>query len=144
MIMKTKDTLSDLFNEPINPVIAEKAKILVMACFRNGYLEDLHAGKSPVTKTGDYTDVTVTDASGRIFPFSELSRISDDEMRLLMKSAVSKLYACAMVINQLSTNHEAQSLMDFASLIIQKWDDPDDEFIRVEKQIKDTQKKSLG
>ena len=44
-----------------NPVIQQRlAKYLVLQCFRNSMLEDLHSGISPSSATGDYSDVTVT------------------------------------------------------------------------------------
>lgn len=39
-----------------------------------------------VTKTGDYSDVTVIDADGNEFAWSEVSHISDDEDFLDMKA----------------------------------------------------------
>jgi O-acetylhomoserine/O-acetylserine sulfhydrylase-like pyridoxal-dependent enzyme len=50
---------------------------------RNTVLENFHAGVSPSTKTGDYTDVKVVTPYGEI-PWNELSRINDIEMRSLM------------------------------------------------------------
>ena len=44
---------------------AEFAKLMTAACVRRGYLEKLHAGQTPITKTGDYSDVKVIDAEGR-------------------------------------------------------------------------------
>jgi hypothetical protein len=55
--------------------IAEKA-------IRNS-LEDLHAGISPSTMSGDYSDVKVVTPYGEI-PWNDVSRISDKEMRTLM------------------------------------------------------------
>jgi hypothetical protein len=36
---------------------AEFAKLLAAACVRRGYLEKLHAGATPVTWMGDFSDV---------------------------------------------------------------------------------------
>ena len=47
---------------------AELAKAMAMFCVRNTKLEDIHAGVVPVTRTGDYRDVTVIDADGRRIP----------------------------------------------------------------------------
>ena len=48
---------------------AQLASLLVrtmaLLCVRNTALEDIHAGRVPVTRTGDYSDVTVVDAEGR-------------------------------------------------------------------------------
>lgn len=41
-----------------DPVLQQRlAKYLVLKCFRNSVLEDLHAGIIPDSKSGDYTDV---------------------------------------------------------------------------------------
>jgi len=55
-----------------------------MLCVRNTQLETLHAGLTPVTRTGDYSDVFVVDADGRRISWSEVSRFDDAEMRQLM------------------------------------------------------------
>jgi hypothetical protein len=34
---------------------AEFAKLIAAACVRRGYLEQLHAGFTPVTRSGDYS-----------------------------------------------------------------------------------------
>ena len=39
-----------------------------MLCVRNTRLERLHAGLTPITKAGDYSDVYVVDANGRRIP----------------------------------------------------------------------------
>ena len=36
------------------------AKYMVLHCFRNSMLEDLHAGISPSSAAGDYSDMTVS------------------------------------------------------------------------------------
>jgi hypothetical protein len=61
----------------LDPDLAAEAKALVALAFRNCPIEDLHAGK------------TCAVCSGR----AEVSHISDDEMKVLMKSAVDALYA---------------------------------------------------
>ncbi len=54
------------------------AQMLAFHCVRNSYLEDLHAGLSPSSKTGDYTDVKVMSPYGEI-AWNRLGRISDEE-----------------------------------------------------------------
>ena len=50
-----------------NPeVIKRLAKYLTQQCFRNTMLEDLHAGITPDSQTGDYTDVVVQSPYGEI------------------------------------------------------------------------------
>ncbi len=60
----------------LDPELASEAKALVALAFRNGPIEGLHAGR------------TCPACSGR----EEVSRISDEEMKHLMKSAVNALY----------------------------------------------------
>lgn len=67
------------------------AKSMALACFRNTYLEDLHAGKVPFSATGDYSDVEVRTPDGPI-PWARLSRLSDREMKRLMIEVVNRCY----------------------------------------------------
>jgi hypothetical protein len=64
---------------------------LVETCVRNTGLEDLHAGRFPRSRTGDYSDVTVITPDGEI-PWTEVSRISDEEMKALMIEVVDRVY----------------------------------------------------
>jgi hypothetical protein len=54
-------------------------------------LEDLHAGTSPSSVSGDYADVTVTSPFGLI-PWPKVSRLNDDEMKRLMIDVVDRTY----------------------------------------------------
>ncbi len=65
--MTTKSDQSDLIRE---------AKAIVVLAFRNGPIEDVHAGKTCPTCNGK----------------TGYSRISDDEMKLIMKNAVNRVY----------------------------------------------------
>ena len=49
------------------------AKATALTCVRNGFLEDLHAGKVPISQAGDYSDVSVITPE-RTIPWNELSR----------------------------------------------------------------------
>ena len=60
----------------LDPDLAAETKALVVLAFRNGPIEDLHAGKPCAVCSGK----------------SEVSHISDDEMKILMKMAVDNLY----------------------------------------------------
>jgi len=73
-------------------IAAKLAKIMAMLCVRNTQLETLHAGLTPITRTGDYSDVFVLDADGRRIPWTEVSRFDEDEMRALMRDIVNRLY----------------------------------------------------
>ena len=75
-----------------NPVIQQRlAKYMVLQCFRNSMLEDLHSGISPSSATGDYSDVTVTSPHGAI-PWPKVSRLNDDEMKSLMIDVADRAY----------------------------------------------------
>ena len=65
---------------------------MALLCVRNTLLEDLHAGVAPVTKTGDYSDVTVHDAAGRRIPWPEVSHFDDNTMRDLVRQVVDRLF----------------------------------------------------
>jgi hypothetical protein len=60
-------------------------------CFRNSMLEDLHAGTSPSSTSGDYEDVTVTSPYG-VIPWPKVSRLNDAEMKRLMIDVVNRTY----------------------------------------------------
>jgi hypothetical protein len=67
------------------------AKYMVLQCFRNSILEDLHAGTSPSSASGDYSDVTVSSPYG-VIPWPKVSRLNDDEMKRLMIDVVDRTY----------------------------------------------------
>src|SRR5690242_15205076 len=70
---------------------AVMAKSIAVMCVRNTFLEDLHSGITPSSQSGDYSDVKVVTPYGEI-PWCKLSRLSDDEMKRLMKEIVDKIY----------------------------------------------------
>jgi hypothetical protein len=53
----TLQTVNTISSDPV--VMKRLAKHLTQQCFRNTFLEDLHAGITPDSKTGDYTDILV-------------------------------------------------------------------------------------
>ena len=67
-------------------------RTMALLCVRNTALESIHAGRVPVTRTGDYSDVTVIDAEGQRIPWPKVSHFDDDAMRDLMREIVDKLY----------------------------------------------------
>jgi hypothetical protein len=60
----------------LDPDLAVEAKALAALAFRNGPIEDLHAGRPCAACSGN----------------REISHISDEEMKAIMKSAVDTLY----------------------------------------------------
>ncbi|MBF0341541.1 MAG: hypothetical protein HQL95_11360 [Magnetococcales bacterium] len=67
-------------------IAAKIAEMMAMLCVRNTQLEALHAGRVPVSRTGDFSDLRVIDADGNEIPWPEVSHLDDDEM----KAGVSK------------------------------------------------------
>ena len=67
-------------------------RTMVLLCFRHTVIEDTHAGVVPITRSGDYTDVTVIDADGRRIPWPDVSHIDDNTMRDLMRQIVDRVY----------------------------------------------------
>lgn len=65
---------------------------MAMLCVRNTHLETIHAGKTPITKTGNYSDVVVVDADRGHIPWTNVSHIDPDEIRALMQGMVNRLY----------------------------------------------------
>jgi len=91
----TIETAREISSNP--EVIKRLAKYLAQQCFRNTMLEDLHAGITPDSQTGDYTDVVVQSPYGEI-PWPTLSRLSDEEMKALMIDVVNKTYRALTVL----------------------------------------------
>ena len=77
-------------------IAAVVAKGMAVMCFRNTPIEDFHDRTAPVSHTGDFSDVVVIDANGRRIPWREVSHISQDEMRDLMRTVVNRLYTCQL------------------------------------------------
>jgi ligand-binding SRPBCC domain-containing protein len=76
-----------------NPhVLKRLAKYMALQCFRNTVLEGFHAGITPYSQAGDYSDVFVKTPAGEI-PWSKLSRLSDEEMKTLMIDVVNRTYS---------------------------------------------------
>ena len=84
-------------------IAAHLAKTITMMCVRNTILEDIHAGLTPVTRTGDYSDVMVIDADGRNIPWPEVSQFDDDTMRDLMRQVVNLVYPGGKQVSSLTS-----------------------------------------
>ena len=102
------------------------AKIMAAACVRRGYLEKLHAGITPVSRTGDYSDVKVVDAEGREIPWNHVSRINQAEMKTLMTGVVSRIYTfLARTLFSATQDKEFEEAVDRAAGTWTKaWEEP--------------------
>lgn len=108
-----------------DPMIIERlAKFMAQQCFRNTELEDLHCGTSPNSKTGDYSDVKVISPFGEI-PWSQLSRLNDEEMKVLMIDVVTKTYA---FLRMLFTDEAGDQLVKLLKTtdLVPYWNNPGD------------------
>jgi len=94
-----------------------------VSCVRNTFLEDLHAGTGPSSETEDYSDVKVVSPYGEI-EWTRLSRISDNEMRQLMKEVVNKLYS---ILLRLDEPKIIAAVMINAQRMASNWDEPQDD-----------------
>ena len=95
-------------------------RTMVLTCVRNTAIEDIHGGLTPVTKTGDYSDVTVIDADGRRIPWPDVSHIDDEQMRDLMRQVVDRLHTFTVRSGEPDFLDRIAPWMNVAS----RWDEP--------------------
>ena len=108
-------------------VAARLAKLMAMICVRNTGIEKLHAGTVPVSHTGDYSDVFITDADGRQIPWPDASHLDDDQMRSLMRQIVDRLYTFYLKADDPGFRDHLDRWLTLA----ERWDEPqvDDAFL---------------
>jgi len=102
-------------------IAAVLAKGMGVMCFRNTLIEDIHDRIAPVSRTGDFSDVVVIDANGRRIPWTDVSHITQDEMRELMRTVVNRLYTC----NLNAGDPEFFGMLSWAAAEAWRWDEPD-------------------
>jgi hypothetical protein len=91
---------------PVDPQLAREAKAIVALAFRNGPIERVHAGKlCPTCSAGP-----------------EYSRITDDEMKAIMKSAVNRVYTLLRLKSGDPDEYARQ--IDFGARNVTGWDEP--------------------
>jgi hypothetical protein len=95
--------------EPAMPLPRKQSKI------------EVPASKTPATRTGDRSDVTVVDANANRIPWTEVSHISDDEMHDLMRDIVNRLYTFHLCADDPGLQAEIDRWMTVAG----KWDEPE-------------------
>jgi hypothetical protein len=91
----------------INEAIANEAKAIVAVAFRNGPIENVHAGKPCPTCDGDI----------------EYSHITQEEMKDIMKTAVSRVYIFLMMRDNNRRAYAANVMA--GNLYTGDWDEPD-------------------
>jgi hypothetical protein len=93
--------------EPKQRDLVREAKAIVALAFRNGPIEDLHAGKP------------CTACEGK----AGYSRISDAEMKLIMKNAVNRIYSLLRLKAGDPEGFERQ--IAYGERCTLSWDDPE-------------------
>ena len=83
---------------------------MILQCFRNSMLEDLHAGITPSSASGDYSDVTVSSPYG-VIPWPKVSRLNNEEMKHLMIDVVDRAYRFIHTLFDESTGGQVLSLL---------------------------------
>ena len=91
----------------LDPELAGEAKALVALAFRNGPIETLHAGRPCPSCRGN----------------AEISHITDEEMKGLMKSAVNALYR--LLWSREHDPHSYHEQLAFGRRYTLHWDDPE-------------------
>jgi len=102
------------------------SKILTAACVRRGGLEKLHSGITPVTRTGDYSDVKVIDGEGHEIPWNQVSRINQQEMKALMIGVANRIHTFLTRTLFSATQDKAfeQAVNQAATPWTRAWDEP--------------------
>ena len=86
--------------------LAREAKAIVALAFRNGPIEDLHAGTCCPTCTGQ----------------TGYSRITEEEMKRIMKNAVDHVYALLCLKEENPEKYESE--IRFSESYTTNWDEP--------------------
>lgn len=86
--------------------LAKEAKAIVALAFRNGPIEDVHAGRLCPTCTGQ----------------PGYSRITDTEMKSIMKNAVDHVYALLSL--KIEQPEEYKSQIRLGERYTARWDEP--------------------
>ena len=71
---------------------ASMAKSMGLMCVADSKLGEFGEGQRPVTRTGDYSDVVVVDADGRIIPWQRVARFDAAEMDRTRREIVDKMF----------------------------------------------------
>jgi hypothetical protein len=86
--------------------LAREAKAIVALAFRNGPIEDVHAGRACPTCAGQ----------------GGYSRITDAEMKLIMKNAVDHVYA--LLLLKIDKPEEYEARIRLGERYAARWDEP--------------------
>ena len=93
-------------NPSIDRQLATEAKAIVALAFRNGPIENIHAGKVCPTCNGQLG----------------YSRITDAEMKLIMKNAVDRVYALLLLKKENPQRYNSE--IRLGKRYAANWDEP--------------------
>ena len=99
-------TIYSMESESHRRQVAREAKAIVALAFRNGPIENIHAGRACPTCSGQ----------------GGYSRITDAEMKAIMRSAVNKVYALLLLKSSDPDKYEAE--VRFGERYTLNWDEP--------------------
>lgn len=102
------------------------ANAIAVDCFRNTNIENIHAGITPISRTGDFSDVYVVDAEGNKISWRNVSRISQEEMRLLNKEISNRVFTLLEDATTVSGARNLIKRLEFAMRCSVDWDLPTD------------------
>jgi hypothetical protein len=106
--------------------LAREAKVIVALAFRNGPIEDVHAGKNCPTCAGK----------------GEYSHITDEEMKRIMKCAVNRVFE--MLCERELASERYEQTLRLGDLYTARWDEPESEIFMSRGGFKkNTNEKSL-
>lgn len=95
------------------------AQMIALRCVRNTSIEEIHAGKSPRSQVGDYSDVKVVTPFGEI-PWNDVSRITNEEMKRFNTEVVNKLFTVLLCLSR-----QEMPVGSHAFYVPAGWDDPE-------------------
>jgi hypothetical protein len=93
-------------NSNLDPELVKEAKAIVALAFRNGPIENLHAGRQCPTCSCE----------------SGYSKITDAEMKTIMKNAVDHVYKFSVI--KKSDPLRYKEIVDYGNDVASAWDDP--------------------
>ena len=102
---------------------ANMAKMMELLRVADSKLGEFGEGERPVTKAGDYSDVVVVDAEGRIVPWQRVAHFDAAEMGRMRREIVDKLFTFLLNFEE----PELAALRDHRRDETSKWQRPREE-----------------
>lgn len=97
------------------------AKIMALQDVRNTHLVTLYAGKTPETKAGELSDMTVVEAYGKHIAWADVSRISHNEMRHFTRDIVNRVYTFDLYADE----QGLKAAIEKSKAVSGRWEEPE-------------------